>query len=68
MKLDNFWTPIMVVLGIFIVVMLLVTFEDTGTFSQVDWDVINPEIIAFAPWIAIIGVAFVIFLGLRGRR
>jgi hypothetical protein len=65
MNLKNFWTPIMVILGIAIIVMLLVIFRDTGTFPQVDWSAINPKIIQFVPWIAFIGIAFAVFLYLR---
>ena len=68
MELRDFWTPIMIILGIAIIVMLLVIFKDTGTFSQVDWETINPQIIEFAPWIAFVGIAFVLFLYLRGGR
>ena len=68
MELRDFWTPIMIILGISIIVMLLVIFKDTGTFSQVDWSIINPQIIEFAPWIAAVGIAFVLFLYLRGGK
>jgi len=65
MKGSNFWTPIMVVLGITIIVMFLIILQETGTFPAVDWSTVNPQIILFAPWIIVVGLAFVIFLYLR---
>ena len=65
MRYKGFWTPIMVVLGIFIVVMFLIIIQEAGLFNAVDWSTINPQIIQFAPWIILIGVAFTIFLYLR---
>ena len=65
MKMRGFWTPIMVVLGIAIIVMFLFTIQELNAFDAVNWSLINPEIIEFAPWIVVIGIAFVVFLYLR---
>ena len=65
MKGSSFWTPIMVVLGISIIVMFLFTIQELNAFDAVDWSLINPQIIEFAPWIIVVGVAFVVFLYLR---
>jgi ABC-type uncharacterized transport system permease subunit len=67
MNLKQFWTPIMVIIGILVIVMLFIILEDTNTFPQVDWSVINPEVVQFIPWIIALGLAFVVFLHLRRR-
>ena len=68
MKTHDFWTPIMVILGIVIVVILLIIFNNSESFTQVDWSSITPEIIEFAPWIAALGIAFGVFLYLKGGK
>jgi len=67
MKWRDFWVPIMVTLGIIVVVMILIIFQQTNSFPEVDWGVINPQIVEFAPWIAILAVAFTVFLYLQRR-
>lgn len=63
---SQFWTPIMVVLGITIIVMFLIILQSSGVFPAVDWSTVNPQILEFAPWIVVVGLAFVVFLKLRG--
>jgi len=65
MKMRGFWTPMMVILGIIIIVMFLIILQSSGIFTTVDWSSINPQIIQFAPWIVIVGIAFLVFLYLR---
>ena len=65
MKMRSFWTPIMVILGITIIVMFLIIIQESNMFTAVDWSIVNPQIIEFTPWIVVIGVAFVVFLYLR---
>lgn len=67
MKWRDFWTPIMVTLGIIVVVMVLIIFQNTNSFSQVDWSIITPQIIEFAPWIVVLAIAFFVFLYLQRR-
>ena len=65
MKGSSFWTPIMVVFGIVIIIMFLIILQESNMFTAVDWSLVNPQIIEFAPWIIVVGVAFVVFLYLR---
>jgi len=55
----------MVVLGIITIVMFLIILQESNSFTTVDWSLINPQIIEFAPWIIVVGLAFVVFLYLR---
>lgn len=67
MRYKGFWTPMMAIIGLMVIVMLLIIFQTANIFTTVDWNTVNPQIIQFAPYIILITVAFSVFLYLRGK-